>query len=232
MHRETFGCTAWHSDAPSYIRMHHMTFGRTTWHSDATHDIRTHHVTFGRTTWQSGAPRDIQMHQATFGRTTWYSGAPRDMKTIKTKEVKPMKQIWCHWINWSSPAGGEEGAELFLTGTRASSFTSDSAAERLRFRAGGFIIYNKSASAVDSRIKDFSPDSDQNTFSPRKSYYWVIIELIRLLQMLSDGLECCGLLCYSPSRACLVRGSSGPRSSPVLLEPASAPLGDVSSLNL
>ncbi len=70
-------------------------------------------------------------------------------------------------------------------------------------------------------------------FCLRAVYYIrVIIELIRLLQMLSDGLECCGLLCYSPSRACLVRGSSGSRSSPVLLEPASAPLGDVSSLNL
>ncbi len=202
-----------------------MAFGRNTWHSDAPRDIRTHHVTVGRTTWHSDAPSDIRTHHVIFGCTTWY-------ENNKNERSKAMKQIWCHWINWSSPAGGEEGAELFLTGTRASSFTSDSAAERLRFRAGGFIIYNKSASAVDSRIKDFSPDSDQNTFSPRKSYYWVIIELIRLLQMLSDGLECCGLLCYSPSRACLVRGSSGPRSSPVLLEPASAPLGDVSSLNL
>ncbi len=98
--------------------------GCTTWHSDAP-------TILGCTTWHSDAPRDIRMHHVTFG-------APRDMKTIKTKEVKPMKQIWCHWIDWSSPAGGEEGAELFLTGTRASSFTSDSAAERLRFRAGGF----------------------------------------------------------------------------------------------
>ncbi len=118
--------------------MYHVTFGCTTRYSDAPHDTRMHQAILGCTTWHSDAPRDIRVHHVTFGCTTWYSGAPRDMKTIKTKEVKPMKQIWCHWIDWSSPAGGEEGAELFLTGTRASSFTSDSAAERLRFRAGGF----------------------------------------------------------------------------------------------
>ncbi len=80
MHRETFGCTERHSDAPWDIRMHRAILGCTTWHSDATRDIRMHHVTFGRTTWHSDAPRDIRMHRVTFGCSTWHLGEPRDIR--------------------------------------------------------------------------------------------------------------------------------------------------------